>query len=69
MGSTTESIILSDGKREILSTEFDDLKDSTAPTTSEPCSFLTTDGKVKWAECTGSHRYLCEYKGDLQKSY
>ena len=59
------SIILSDGKRELTSSEISELQHS-ASTGSKYCSFLRRDtAKVMWDLCQVTRRYLCEYKGGV----
>ena len=63
--SSNPEIILSDGKREILASEFDLLKESSMQVETKRCSVLGKDnGKVKWMECSNTHHFLCEYKGN-----
>ena len=56
-------IKLSDGKRELTSSELSELQ-STSPSGSKYCSYLKLGGrKIEWDLCSESRRYLCEYKG------
>ena len=55
---------LSDGRRELTTSELSELRSNTA-TGTKYCSFLdaSNEPKFKWGLCTTPHRYLCEYKG------
>lgn len=48
--------------------EFQNLADPSSPDrTSCPnceCAYMNTDGKLVWAECSETHKYVCEYKGN-----
>ena len=58
-------IILADGNREILDSEFNVLKSAATPTATELCSVLhASSNEVLWKGCTDTHRFLCEYKGN-----
>ena len=47
--------------------EFQTLADSSSPdraTCSDcDCAYLNSEGKLVWAQCSDTNRYLCEYKG------
>ena len=60
-------ISLADG-REMTDNEFQSLADPSSPDrTSCPnceCAYMNTAGKLVWAECSETHKYVCEYKGN-----
>ena len=64
--SLSDTIILSDG-REMSDTEFQSLEDGSSQDRSAcptcECAYLNSGGKLVWAECSETHRYICEYKG------
>ena len=53
--------------------EFQNLADPSSPDrTSCPnceCAYMNTDGKLVWAECSETHKYVCEYKGNIALQY
>ena len=48
-------------------TEFQSLEDGSSQDRSAcptcECAYLNSGGKLVWAECSETHRYICEYKG------
>ena len=64
--SFSDTVILSDG-REMTDTEFSALEDGSSQDRSAcatcDCAYLNSGGKLVWAECSDSRRYICEYKG------
>ena len=59
-------IMLSDG-REMTAEEFGNLASETSPDLQScancRCSYLNSDGKLVWDECSARKQFLCEYKG------
>ena len=60
-------MLLSDG-REMTIAEFDALASAGAQSdlascANCDCSYLNSDGKLVWAQCSAGKRFLCEYKG------
>ena len=61
--SSGSVIKLSDGKRELTSSEISEFQ-TTSSSGSKYCAYLKLDGtEIEWDECTETRRYLCEYKG------
>ena len=49
--------------------EFQNLADPSSPDRSScpncECAYMNTAGKLVWAECSETHKYVCEYKGNI----
>ena len=61
-----DSVTLSDG-REMTRDEFGNLASDTSPDLAScsncRCSYLNSDGKIVWDQCSVRKQFLCEYKG------
>ena len=60
-------IKLADGKREMSDTEFSSLAASDNPTRADcaacQCGKVLSDQKIKFADCSETHPFVCEYRG------
>ena len=63
-------IKLADGKREMSDAEFSSLAASDNPTRADcaacQCGKVLSDQKIKFADCSETHPFVCEYRGIAQ---